>query len=209
MRRIILIAAILCAFCETTFARNIEGRESRANCPNGFAAYNDHCYLVVREKKNHVDAQADCVAKGGSLVEFDTDETIGRQEMRNLSAYLNEFQGGSTCSDWPHKVAWIGAYETDHHQFFWLSDGDALTWENFDDGEPNDNSDNDAIAIACDRTWEWIDEDSNSEHHYICEARTETSTTATDSSTSSATSTSATGTTTIRTTTKCQGPPPC
>ncbi|CAG0894113.1 unnamed protein product [Cyprideis torosa] len=171
MSRIVYSLILSLAIANPGTSHALSSEESRADCPNGFASYNGHCYFVERwKRKNHVDAQADCVAKGSSLVEFDTNETIGRQEMLDLYAYLNEFEGGRSCLGWPHKVAWIGAYETDHHRFFWLSNDEALTWENFDAGEPNDNTDKEAIAIACDRGWEWIDEDSNSQHHYICEA---------------------------------------
>ena len=116
-------------------------------------------YLVVLEKKNHLDAITVCVGKGGKMF-----EPKSEKENTEIAALAKE--KGAT------KI-WIGIHDkTTEGQFEYESDSKKITFANWADKKP-DNVDScsggeDCVSALEDGKWE--DSNAEEERNFVCEA---------------------------------------
>ena len=160
------------AISSTTASVNIQ-------CDSSWLKYGGHCYFENTEENNWEDARTFCKGNSGYLLEIET-------------AAENTFLNGAFLGE----KYWIGGQDFALDGVYVWDSGNALIFENWEDGQP-DNKDDDEDCIRSTLNWKWRDKDCNMLHKSICEIEPTKDT----GHTTSTTTTVTTSTTSYRTTT--------
>ncbi|XP_077993133.1 macrophage mannose receptor 1-like [Glandiceps talaboti] len=108
--------------------------ESAGDCGSGWYTQSHSCYRFVSNGATWSTAEAQCKSYGGSLMAIN--DNI---EQSFVSSKLGSFTGGSWY--------WIGLTDLSQAGQFTWSDGDPVTYTNWDAGQP-DNSQGDCVGVS-------------------------------------------------------------
>ncbi|VDI31643.1 perlucin-like protein [Mytilus galloprovincialis] len=126
---------------------------TRADCGYGWKSFKDSCYLFVDNFMDWYDSQADCVRRGGHLVDI-----VDAEENEFIHSNLHDYW------NWHH----IGLSDTiDEGTFKWVT-GTAMEYDNFWPGEPNDSRGAEDCAEMR-YSGLWNDVSCYKNQYYICE----------------------------------------
>ncbi|XP_070535732.1 macrophage mannose receptor 1-like [Ptychodera flava] len=130
--------------------------QSTGDCGSGWYAQHHSCYRFVSEGAAWSTAEAQCNAQGGSLVAINDNVE---------QAYISSKLGTLASGGW----YWIGLDDfTSPGQFAW-SDGDPVTYTNWDNAQP-DNSAGDCVGASTGAVAGlWSAADCTGAMPYICE----------------------------------------
>ncbi|XP_053381070.1 macrophage mannose receptor 1-like [Mercenaria mercenaria] len=132
----IITFALIVAMCSLPAhgALRLEKRQATESmCPQGWSFFSRDCYVYKydSDRKNWVDAEADCVTNGGHLVDINSEaeKTFLVNVMENTTEYSP-------------RPAWIGLNDrTEANTHVWVSSNKVPTYTNWGVDEPNDVSD--------------------------------------------------------------------
>ncbi|XP_071789139.1 uncharacterized protein [Asterias amurensis] len=121
----------------------------------GYYRHNGVCYKVydqMDQRKNFVDAQAQCEKDTGNLATV-TDGFV-EAFMETLLFYYNI------------RDAWIGLMQDSTGKFLWVN-GDPLVYTNWDEGEPSSNQGEGCVRISDGQKWDNVG--CAATHNFICQ----------------------------------------
>ncbi|XP_041375332.1 alpha-N-acetylgalactosamine-specific lectin-like [Gigantopelta aegis] len=123
-------------------------------CPTGWSAFNRSCYKYFPSHKTYREAEGHCAAPGGTVA------TMASREEMDFVASLG------------HKTwkMWVGATDRAVEGEFLGADNLPLTWDNWNEGEPNNQGNEDCVvANGEDKNVSWIDVPCSGTYSYVCE----------------------------------------
>uniref|UniRef100_W5MQN5 C-type lectin domain-containing protein n=2 Tax=Lepisosteus oculatus TaxID=7918 RepID=W5MQN5_LEPOC len=132
-----------------------EGVVCQVLCPPGWVNFEKRCFQYIRQEKTWVDAELDCISKGGNLASVHSEEEHQFLKQQISSKEIPMWLGGTDCYK---EGTW-----------FW-SDGAQWNWVKWNTGEPNNAGIENCIHLNYDQEG-WNDISCNNQYPYIC-ART-------------------------------------
>ncbi|XP_037102270.1 ladderlectin-like [Syngnathus acus] len=121
-------------------------------CPNDWILLKSSCYIYQEQIRTFADAESVCNILGGNLVSI-------QDGLEN--AFVLELIRAAGDAD----EAWIGYTDAIMEDDFIWTDGSDNSFENFADGEPDD--DGDCVVMETD-DGEWDDMDCTDTFSYVC-----------------------------------------
>ena len=128
---------------------------SSTECPIGFREINGKfCFAKGTKKKTFAEATVDCQQLGGFLVEPRSEE---------ISDVITSF-------DFRPKPFFIGLKNANNGIFLWQTDGAALSYEDWEDGQPDNGDGDQQYCVQMNNNDRWNVCRCTEELDYLCQA---------------------------------------
>ncbi|XP_033756328.1 perlucin-like [Pecten maximus] len=134
-----------------------------AECPDGFTKHGTSCYTILHAKVDWSQATVVCKEINSHLLEIDD-----AAEESYIHGFLSLHWRAYDPADF-----WVGGNDIlEEGSWEWAS-GKAMTYTNWDDGQPDNGGDNDynehCMEISHGDAWKWNDQECDEERNVICE----------------------------------------
>ncbi|XP_061825748.1 galactose-specific lectin nattectin-like [Nerophis lumbriciformis] len=157
---------LLCGICGLMTGGNADAVVKVPSCPKGFTRVDDRCFKFIHSERTFADAQLTCECLGADLASVTSDV-----ENEILLELITIAKGDRLA------CTWIGYNDINTDGTFVWTDGTPRDFENFRNGEPNDNGPLDCVKINGDADaadpvlptvvfWDAVDCDE--EHYFLC-----------------------------------------
>ncbi|XP_037109257.1 galactose-specific lectin nattectin-like [Syngnathus acus] len=122
-------------------------------CPTGWTQLDCHCYIFNGTAVTFVEAEEDCIRRGGNLVSIHND-------LENKIVKQLIVDGGEN-------LGWIGLHDTIvNNDFFW-TDGSIVDFLNFDSDNSEPDGGTQCVAIQANNGL-WQDDPCTETNAYVC-----------------------------------------
>ncbi|XP_071786543.1 macrophage mannose receptor 1-like [Asterias amurensis] len=135
--------------------------KSQTICPPGWLAFEDHCYLYVRDAKTFNEAETYCMSLSNPMRSGHLASVTNRQEQNFMLNYVNSVEGSGfwTC--------WIGFTDQQSEGLYTWTDGTSSLFTFWGQGEPNNNEGNQHCALLY-LNGAWDDTECNQRKSFMC-----------------------------------------
>ncbi|KAM9789405.1 LOW QUALITY PROTEIN: macrophage mannose receptor 1-like [Neosynchiropus ocellatus] len=144
----------ICYSAPTSLSPTPKPEDDAGFCSSPWIPYNGHCFLLSRDQKTWLDAQAQCRSQRGDLVSIHNVEEQG--------FVISQLGYG------PRDELWIGLNDRRTSRLFDWSDHSTVSFTSWEFLKPEVNSNNGKCVLIRGERGNWADRSCEEKHGFIC-----------------------------------------